>query len=80
MPLLDYVDGGVGRDRPRQPLRLLLHLDDVGDRRSSLDKLRALQRVLPSLVTLSWLTWKIMPPNPGGKVGQLDTVLVELLE
>ena len=42
MPLLDYVDGEAGRDHHCQPLRLLLHLDDIGDLRSSLDELRAL--------------------------------------
>jgi hypothetical protein len=33
--------------------------------------------VSPSLVPLSMLTWKIMPPNPGGKVGQPEAVFVE---
>jgi hypothetical protein len=30
-----------------------------------------------SLVPLSMLMWKIMPPNPGGKVGQPKAVFVE---
>ena len=42
-PPLDYFNGGAGRDHLRRPLGLLVRLDDVGDRHSSLDELRALQ-------------------------------------